>query len=79
MSDVSNPAGRAETVTPHDSNNLSVPCRSIYVGVTGNITAVMADTGVAQLFSNVPVGILPIRATRINATGTTATNMVALS
>lgn len=78
MSDVSNPGKWAETVTPSDSVNLSAPCRSIYVGVAGNISAVMYGDGATQVFANVPVGIFPIQATRINATGTTATTMVAL-
>lgn len=78
MSDVSNPGKWGETVTPSDTVSLSSPCRSIYVGVAGNISAVMYGDGATVVFANVPVGIFPIQATRINATGTTATTMVAL-
>lgn len=78
MSDVSNPGKWGETVVPSDVTNLSSPCRSIYVGVSGNISAVMYGDGATVVFANVPVGIFPIQATRINATGTTATTMVAL-
>lgn len=63
-------------ITPSDTVNLSSPCRAIYVGVAGNITAIMNGTPV--LFANVPVGILPIKATRINLTGTAAGSLVAL-
>jgi len=67
----------AEAVMPHDSNNLvRGKCNAIYVGVTGDVTAVIG--GAAVLFKAAPVGILPISATRVNSTGTTATNMVAL-
>lgn len=70
------PSRYFETVTPHDSTNFTMgECSYIYVGVSGNVTAVC--NGVAQLFSNLAVGWHPIMCTRINATGTTATTMVA--
>ncbi len=71
------PARQSETVSPSDTVDLTTPSRGIYVGVTGNITVIMLN-GTTQLFSNVPVGVLPVRVTRVKATGTTATNMVAL-
>lgn len=77
VSTAGDPATSAATITPHDSTNLTAACDAVYVGVTGNITGVMRDGGV-QLFENVPVGIFPIGFIRINATGTTATKMVAL-
>lgn len=50
----------------------------IFVGGAGNVTALMED-GTVATFTAVPVGtILPIRATRVNATLTTATLMLAL-
>jgi hypothetical protein len=68
--------GRA--VTPSDTVMLTNgTCRALYVGVTGNITALMASGNVV-LFSNVPVGVFQIQAQRINSTATTATNLVAL-
>lgn len=49
----------------------------IYVGGAGNVTAVMQD-GSTVLFTAPPVGaLLPIAVRRINATGTTATALVA--
>jgi hypothetical protein len=78
MSYLSAPAVSGVAVTPSDSVNLAVPTRALYIGSSGgNITAIM--NGAPVLFTNVQVGILPIRAERINATGTTATNIVALS
>ena len=69
---------RAIAIVPSDVTNFTDgACHAIYVGGAGNITAVV--NGTAVLFTAVPVGtILPVRATRVNATGTAATNLVAL-
>jgi hypothetical protein len=69
---------RAVAITPHNSTDFAEGlCRAIYVGGAGNITAIV--NGVAVLFTAVPVGtVLRIQATRVNATATTATAMVAL-
>ena len=75
------PGVQGEVVTPHDSTDLTRATRGLYVGVGGDITAVFVDdpaTGI--LFTDVPSGvILPLRLLRVNATGTTATNMVGIS
>ena len=72
------PATHAEPVTPHDSTDLAVPSRAIFVGTGGDLTAVV--DGTPRLFANVPSGTrLDIVATRINATGTDAEDMVSLS
>lgn len=72
-----NPAEYAKAVTPHDSTNFDAPCRALYVGTGGTIVAIVA--GVAITFVGVGTGtILPIRATRVNNTSTTASNIVAL-
>lgn len=71
------PADGAVAVTPSDSVNFTLPARGLYIGVAGDVTAVVA--GVAILFKNCQAGsILPVVCTRVNATGTTATNLVAL-
>jgi hypothetical protein len=47
-------------------------CRAIWVGAAGNLTAVMSN-GDVVLFSGIAAGtLLPIRAIRVNVTGTTA-------
>lgn len=68
-----------EAITPHASTGFTNGCcRAIYVGGTGDVTAVDQDGGTA-LFSAVPAGTtLPIMAIRVNAVGTTATLMVAM-
>lgn len=75
MSD--NPAADAVVIVPSDSANQG-PFRALYVGVAGDITLVTLG-GTAVLFSNVPVGIHAIGCSRVNSTGTTATNMVGLT
>lgn len=78
MSNVGDPGKWAETVTPSDSVNLTQPARSLYIGSTGSLSVVMYGDGAIVSFAAVPVGILPIQVTRVNAAGTTATNIVAL-
>jgi hypothetical protein len=69
---------RAVAIVPSDVTNFTDgACHAIYVGGAGNITAVV--NGTAVLFAGALVGsVLEIRATRVNATGTAATNLVAL-
>jgi hypothetical protein len=71
-------ATQAEAVTPSNSVDFTFGVsRAIYVGGAGNVTAVIG--GVAVLFTGVLQGsVLPLSATRINSTGTTATSIVAL-
>lgn len=70
--------GTFSAITPSDSVDLPSVTRGVYVGGDGNVVAV-SEAGVAVTFENVSAGaILPIRARRINATGTTATGLVAL-
>jgi hypothetical protein len=72
------PSASAAAITPHDTNNFAGGvCRGIYVGVGGNIVAIV--NGTAVTFKGAAAGsVLPIAATRVNATSTTATDLVAL-
>lgn len=76
---VSAPATAALLVTPHDINELNTIPKALYVGVGGDIVMRgKADSG-DQTWKNVPSGaILPFRARYIRATGTTATNILAI-
>lgn len=72
------PARGVAAVTTSDSADLTGGiCRSLYVGGTGNIKLTAAD-GTTATLNSVAVGILPVKAKRVWATGTTATNIVAL-
>ena len=71
-SDAAGPGEQFFAITPHDSTNFAYTVRGIYVGVTGDVTAVN-EAGTAVLFKAVPAGsILPIYANRVNDTGTDA-------
>ena len=72
-------AHRASAVTASDATVYAQPTRGLYVGTAGNITVDMADGGSPILFVGVQGGtLLPLQVTRVYATGTTATNIVAL-
>lgn len=68
-----------KAVTPHDSTNIpNGPCDALWVGVGGDVACVSSQGEVAT-FKNVPSGFLLLTAvSRVNATATTATDIVAL-
>lgn len=72
------PARNAVAVTPHDTDELAVYSRGLYVGVSGNVVIVTVG-GETVTFSNLAAGIIhPIRAKIVKSTGTTATNIVSV-
>jgi len=73
----SDPAEHAASVTPSDTEDLTTPARGLYVGTPGDVKVITIH-GETVTFPNVPVGILPVRATRVYDTDTTATDIVAL-
>jgi hypothetical protein len=77
--DLSAPARKALAVTPNDTDPLVNVPKALYVGTGGDIAMRGIDGDVDQAWKNVPSGvILPIRAQYIRATGTTATDILAL-
>jgi hypothetical protein len=71
------PASSSAAVTPSDSTDLSNITRWVYVGASGSLVVIMGD-GTTATFAEVPAGtLLPIRVSRVKATGTTATDIVA--
>lgn len=65
-------------ITPANTD-MAVPCRGIYVGVTGDIKVDMVGGGTVT-FVGVPQGtILPARCKRVYLTGTTASSLVGLT
>lgn len=72
------PATAAIAITTSDSTDFAAGvCRAIYVGGAGNVVAIV--NGSAVTFVSAQAGsVLPIRASRVNATSTTATSLVAL-
>lgn len=71
------PAFNAFTITPNDGANLAQTARGLYVGVAGDLKLTLPGGGTVTL-KNVSAGILPVAATKIFATGTTATDIVGL-
>lgn len=65
-------------VTPSNDTDLTNVSRGIYVGTGGALSVVMAGGGNTVVIPGVPNGaFLPIRVTRVNATGTGASGIVA--
>ena len=78
MSMMQDPAARAAAVSPSDSTVLS-GVRGLYVGGAGNVALKTKASDTAVTFTGVLAGsILPVRATQVMSTNTTATNIVAL-
>jgi len=72
------PADDGFAITPNDGADLTRTPRSIYVGGAGNI-ALITSKGTTVTFTGLAAGsVLPIRANRVLATGTTATNLIGL-
>lgn len=77
-SSLRDPIGHAFEITPDDATDLSSPTRAINVAVTGSVRATMVSGNTATL--HIAAGsAFPARVTRIWASGTTATGIVALS
>ncbi|WP_242414360.1 spike base protein, RCAP_Rcc01079 family [Sphingomonas panni] len=76
---VTSPGTRATPVVPNDAADLPNIGKALYVGTGGTI--VMRGTGgtEARTWKNVPDGaLIPFRAQRILATGTTAADMLVI-
>jgi len=73
------PARQAAAVVPADGADLPTAAKALYVGVAGDVVAELAgNPGTAVTFKAHPVGYLMARVSRVHATGTTATNLLAL-
>lgn len=71
------PARRLLAVTPSDVADLAVIPKALHIGVGGTISIIGADD-TDPVTLTVDAGLLPVRARRVRATGTTATSIVAL-
>ncbi len=72
------PYARAEAITPNDSTDLTNSTRAIWIGGAGNVKVDTVEGDTVTLVGALVGTILPIRARRVYATGTTATNLVGL-
>ena len=77
-SGLESPATDAFSVSPNDAGDLPMVTRALYIGGGGDLSVVMKD-GTTVTFSSLSSGaILPIRASRVRATDTTASDIVGL-
>ncbi|MCE9552626.1 MAG: hypothetical protein K8T91_04510 [Planctomycetes bacterium] len=76
---LNSPADDGFVISKSDTEFLAQVPRGIYVGVGGDIKVDLVHSGTALVFKNVASGcILPVRATRVYSTDTTATDMIGL-
>lgn len=75
-SGLTGPAENGAVVTPDDNNDLPIASKRLWIGGAGNV-ALVTIRGAALTYIGVPAGYLNVRASRVKATGTTATNIIA--
>jgi hypothetical protein len=73
---VMEPPNNAFAVTPNNANELPFVARELYVGVAGDISVIHAGDSVAVVYKDVQ-GLLCGFFKQVNATGTTATSIIA--
>ncbi len=76
-SGLESPGYNAATIIPSDASDLPTASRAIYVGTSGDLNVTLVG-GATVTFKNVPAGVLPLRVSRVLATGTSATDLVAV-
>lgn len=74
---ISAPARSAFAVTPSDTEDLAEVSRALHIGVAGDIAVIMADDTTPIVLKDVG-GDVAYMVKRVLATGTTATDIVAL-
>ncbi|MBO3758685.1 hypothetical protein [Ciceribacter sp. L1K22] len=75
---LSGPAFSGFPVVPSDTVPLPETTRALYVGTGGDVSVLFAS-GASVTLKAIPGGtLLPIRASRVAATGTTAADIVGL-
>lgn len=82
MSQLTRPGAAHVAVTPSDTVDIAkvdyAYPRALWIGVAGNVAVVTPD-GTAATYVGVAAGtLLPIQTRRVNATNTTATDLVAI-
>lgn len=66
------------TLVPHDTNELTLVPKGIYVGSGGDVTLRGVDSVADVTYRNLPdASYIAVRAQYVRATGTTASNLIA--
>jgi hypothetical protein len=73
---IDGPISYAAAVTPSDSTDLATASRALYVGTAGNLAIVTVGGSTVTLVG--ASGWMPVRAARVLAAGTTASDIVAV-
>lgn len=74
----SQPASRHFAITPTDGLDMNICTRGLYVGVGGDV-AIVDRGGTSLVYKNAQAGsVIPIEASQVSATGTTATNLIGM-
>ena len=76
--DITSPARGGFAITSSDSTDLVAETRAIYIGSAGDLVAVLASGDEVTFVGLAGGTVLPVRAQRIKATGTTAGDLVGL-
>ncbi|MEM6761254.1 MAG: hypothetical protein AAF615_00105, partial [Pseudomonadota bacterium] len=72
------PASDAFAIVPDDGQDLPFVTRGLYAGGTGDVRVVTLE-GSTATFRNLAAGtVLPVSASRVLATGTTASDLLGL-
>lgn len=75
----SDPGRRLVVVVPNDDTVFSITPRALYVGTGGDLAVVGIDDAAPVVLTAVPSGmLLPVSVSKVRATGTTASNIVAI-
>lgn len=72
------PYTRAAAVTPNDSADLADVASALWIGGAGAVKVTTAGGDAVTLSAALAGTIIPVRVSRVWATGTAATNIVAL-
>ncbi len=76
---LTSPARNGFSVTPDDGTDLSGICRSVFIGGAGDVSVILVGDSSSIMFKNIPAGaVLPVSVKRVEATLTTATDIVGL-
>ena len=81
---IQNYAERSVIVVPHASTNfVEGPAAALWIGTAGTLSYAPYDPSVSgnvgtAVATTVGVGLFPVKTMRVNATGTTAAQIVAL-
>ena len=72
------PPEEAVAIAPENSADLAFATRALYVGTGGDVRLRMLGGAEITLANLASGSLIPIRATRVFATGTTATGLIGL-